>query len=79
MGSEEILKTLTAADLKMYIDVSDYEPGSYYVSVYSDTQQSVTVRTGTIGIEIVEAKTTGGSDAEVELPDDTEGMNEGEE
>ena len=79
MGSEEILKTLTAADLRMYIDVSDYEPGSYYVSVYSDTQQSVTVRTGTIGIEIVEAKTTRGSDVEVKLPDAAEGMNEGEE
>lgn len=57
-GREEELEKLTPQLLKLYIDVSDYEPGNYYVSVYSDTDAFVTVRPGTVGIEIVEASDT---------------------
>ncbi|MDE7297390.1 MAG: hypothetical protein K2N94_01010 [Lachnospiraceae bacterium] len=56
LGSEEVLSRLTKQELKLYIDLKDYEPGSYYVSVYSDTEAEVTVRTGTIGVEITEAQ-----------------------
>lgn len=56
LGSSDVLEQLTIKDLKLYIDVTDYEPGSYYVSVYSDAQNDVTVHNGTIGIEINKAK-----------------------
>ena len=71
LGPQEILDTLTVKDLRMYIDVTDFEPGSYYVSVYSDTQLNVTVRIGTIGIEILETKDTF-------APDNTTGSDEQE-
>ncbi len=58
LGSQEALDALTRQQLRLYIDVTDYEPGSHYVSVYSDTEADVTVRTGTIGIEIIETKDT---------------------
>lgn len=54
LGREEVLQDLTPESLKLYVDVSDYETGHHYVSVYSDTELDVTVRTGTIGIEIVD-------------------------
>lgn len=54
LGDEAELAALTPQTLNLYIDVADYEPGSYYVSVYSDTEADVTVRTGTIGIEITD-------------------------
>ncbi len=58
LGNEEILPTLTPETLRLYIDLADYEPGSYYVSVYSETEEDVTVRTGTIGIEITDVVDT---------------------
>ncbi len=58
LGRQEELDKLTVQNLKLYIDVTDYGPGNYYVSVVSDTDAFVTVRTGTIGIRIVEAADT---------------------
>lgn len=58
LGRQEELDKLTVRGLKLYIDVTDYGPGNYYVSVCSDTDAFVTVRTGTIGIRIVEAADT---------------------
>lgn len=58
LGRQEELDKLTVQGLKLYIDVTDYGPGNYYVSVCSDTDAFVTVRTGTIGIRIVEAADT---------------------
>lgn len=55
LGRQEELNKLTVQGLKLYIDVTDYGPGNYYVSVCSDTDAFVTVRTGTIGIKIIEA------------------------
>ncbi|MBQ9119543.1 MAG: hypothetical protein IJY09_05745 [Lachnospiraceae bacterium] len=58
LGHETELSALTPESLRLYIDVADYEPGSHYVSVYSDTEADVMVRTGTIGIEITEVVDT---------------------
>lgn len=58
LGRQEELDKLTVQNLKLYIDVTDYGPGNYYVSVCSDTDAFVTVRTGTIGIRIIEAADT---------------------
>lgn len=55
-GREEELAQLTAAALKLYIDLEDYEPGTYFVSVYSDTD--ILIREGTIGIEITDVQDT---------------------
>lgn len=69
LGSEEELEKLTPQTLRLYIDVSDYEPGSYYISVYSDTEADVTVRTGTVGIEITDVseafEVTDGEDSDI--------------
>lgn len=69
LGREEELNKLTAQSLKLYIDVTDYGPGTYYVSVCSDTDAFVTVRTGTIGIKIIEAVNTFVVDDKGEEPD----------
>lgn len=76
MGSEAELAGLTPQALKLYIDVADYEPGNYFVSVYSDTDAMVTVRAGTIGIEITDVKDTfqitGNEDGGEDAQDDAE-------
>lgn len=57
-GRQEELDKLTPQLLKLYVDVTDYEPGPYYVSVNSATEAFVTVSHGTIGIAIEEAVDT---------------------
>ncbi len=57
-GRQEELDKLTPQLLKLYVDVTDYEPGLYYVSVNSATEAFVTVSHGTIGIAIEEAVDT---------------------
>lgn len=74
MGSEEELARLTAQSLKLYIDVEDYDPGKHFVSVYSDTDAMVTVREGTVGIEITEVQDTfkigGNAETGLDSPED---------
>ena len=54
MGLADKLDGILGRDLEPYIDLDGYSVGTYYVSVKSDVNSSVSVRPTTIGIEIVE-------------------------
>ena len=83
-GRQEELDKLTPQALKLYVDVTDYEPGSYYVSVNSATDAFVTVSHGTIGIAIEEAVDAmvvddGTGNVDDDMPDSDAGEDTGQE
>ncbi len=64
--------------------MTDYEPGSYYVSVNSATDAFVTVSHGTIGIAIEEAVDAmvvddGTGNVDDDMPDSDAGEDTGQE